>query len=411
MMTTISFFTPVVFVKDAFLTNVDGYFSYGSKRAVVVPFERDDMSYEVKIGNYPRSIFLTALKVLSLVSLVIPLIMLFAKIMLRAKYSFKLVNINDVKGKQPKIELTNSNEKKQNGEITNGNEKKPEQLKKDIFVFGDVHGTLEGFKENLRKAKIIDDNDNWIGGTAIVVQVGDVLDRGPKPKEAFDYLSELQKKALKNDGQVIRLLGDHELMFIQKKYDYAYPMKNEDCEELTDKILKDIKDKNIILSWTDGQRIYSHAGIRYSLRKQLKNEISEKQKKGKKQITYSDMTKEMNDILINAVNSNKFDHNLFKIREIRGGNGEGGPLGEDFDQLTLSQKANKIPQVVGHTPPLNNPSDSIRIRGNLICVDAGLAAYYGGQNAFIQIQGKSIFVYKKINDIWKKIEHNQNLDV
>jgi calcineurin-like phosphoesterase family protein len=51
------------------------------------------------------------------------------------------------------------------------------------IVIGDVHGELNGFKEILRHAGLIDDHDSWTGGRSLLIQTGDVIDRGPHSPE------------------------------------------------------------------------------------------------------------------------------------------------------------------------------------------------------------------------------------
>jgi hypothetical protein len=46
-----------------------------------------------------------------------------------------------------------------------------------IIVIGDIHGDWERMIKLLNIAKLIDKDDNWIGGNTVVVQVGDQIDR------------------------------------------------------------------------------------------------------------------------------------------------------------------------------------------------------------------------------------------
>lgn len=81
-----------------------------------------------------------------------------------------------------------------------------------VVALGDVHGDYEQFTRVLRDAKLINQQDNWIGGKAHFVQTGDVPDRGPKTRNAMDLLMKLEKQAKKAGGMVHALIGNHEAM-------------------------------------------------------------------------------------------------------------------------------------------------------------------------------------------------------
>jgi len=55
------------------------------------------------------------------------------------------------------------------------------------------------------------------------VQVGDLLDRGPKPREVMDLMMALEKEAPKSGGRVVSLLGNHEMMNIMGDLRYVTP--------------------------------------------------------------------------------------------------------------------------------------------------------------------------------------------
>ena len=81
-----------------------------------------------------------------------------------------------------------------------------------VVAIGDIHGALNGLREILRKAMLIDQKDRWVGGDATLVQTGDFLDRGPGATKVAELLMELQKQAPEQGGEVIVLLGNHEIL-------------------------------------------------------------------------------------------------------------------------------------------------------------------------------------------------------
>lgn len=81
-----------------------------------------------------------------------------------------------------------------------------------VVAIGDVHGAFDPFVAILREAGLVDKNRRWIGGKAVLVQTGDVLDRGPNSKQVLDLLRRLETDAAKAGGQVHALVGNHEVM-------------------------------------------------------------------------------------------------------------------------------------------------------------------------------------------------------
>jgi hypothetical protein len=81
-----------------------------------------------------------------------------------------------------------------------------------IVAIGDVHGADQNFAAILRKAGIIDDQQRWIAGRTILVQTGDMTDRGAGMRAALDLLMALEKQASDAGGRVYALLGNHEVM-------------------------------------------------------------------------------------------------------------------------------------------------------------------------------------------------------
>ena len=92
-----------------------------------------------------------------------------------------------------------------------------------IVVVGDVHGDLAALVDILVDAGVIDNRRNWKGGTAILVQTGDVPDRGPHSRKVMDLLIDLEKQARKAGGRVHALLGNHEVMNMLGDLRYVTP--------------------------------------------------------------------------------------------------------------------------------------------------------------------------------------------
>lgn len=81
-----------------------------------------------------------------------------------------------------------------------------------VVAVGDVHGAYDRFVGILRAAGLVDARARWSGGRAILVQTGDVLDRGPDSRKVLDLLRRLEREASRAGGRVHALVGNHEVM-------------------------------------------------------------------------------------------------------------------------------------------------------------------------------------------------------
>lgn len=90
-----------------------------------------------------------------------------------------------------------------------------------LVAIGDLHGDLEAVQKAFRLAGAVDANDTWIGGALVVVQTGDVVDRGDDDKKILDWLDRVQAEAKAAGGEVILLLGNHELMNVAGDFRYV----------------------------------------------------------------------------------------------------------------------------------------------------------------------------------------------
>ncbi|KAJ7980639.1 shewanella-like protein phosphatase 2 [Quillaja saponaria] len=90
-----------------------------------------------------------------------------------------------------------------------------------LIAVGDLHGDLQKSKEALRLARLIDGSDHWVGGSATVVQVGDVLDRGGDELKILYFLEKLKREASRTGGTFITMNGNHEIMNVDGDFRYV----------------------------------------------------------------------------------------------------------------------------------------------------------------------------------------------
>ena len=83
-----------------------------------------------------------------------------------------------------------------------------------IVAVGDLHGDFAAWRDIAGAAGVVGSRGQWTGGRTILVQVGDVVDRGPDSLKIIRDLMRLQKEAPKQGGRVVVLVGNHEAMNI-----------------------------------------------------------------------------------------------------------------------------------------------------------------------------------------------------
>ena len=128
-----------------------------------------------------------------------------------------------------------------------------------LICLGDVHGDLQALKNALEVAGVYEDpgtstkekkkdedefsyltmgltsyddnhnyyngvaeeKDTWVGKNTILVQCGDILDRGSEELSCLQLLTELSQQAVKYGGKVILLYGNHESLNALGLFQYA----------------------------------------------------------------------------------------------------------------------------------------------------------------------------------------------
>jgi hypothetical protein len=92
-----------------------------------------------------------------------------------------------------------------------------------IIAVGDVHGAFPQFVNILQRTGVIDTRYQWVGGSTIFVQDGDITSRGTQTRQCLDLVMQLEAQAGQQNGKVIPLLGNHEVMIIIGDLRYVLP--------------------------------------------------------------------------------------------------------------------------------------------------------------------------------------------
>ncbi|KAJ9471271.1 Shewanella-like protein phosphatase 2 [Diplonema papillatum] len=93
------------------------------------------------------------------------------------------------------------------------------------IAIGDLHGDLDAAMRVLKLARVVDDAGSWIGGRTVVVQLGDLTDRGTDSAGCVDLFLRLQAEAAAAGGEVVTILGNHELMNLSGDLRYVNPQE------------------------------------------------------------------------------------------------------------------------------------------------------------------------------------------
>ena len=92
-----------------------------------------------------------------------------------------------------------------------------------IVAVGDLHGDYSAWIDIARDAGLIDAKNKWSGGRTLLVQTGDIVDRGPDSLKIIRHLQKLDGEAKRAGGRVIVLLANHEAMQVTGDHRYVTP--------------------------------------------------------------------------------------------------------------------------------------------------------------------------------------------
>ena len=92
-----------------------------------------------------------------------------------------------------------------------------------IIGLGDVHGNFDGLCDILKRTGLINEAHHWTGGQTVLVQTGDLVDRGAREREVLDLIMLLESEAPEAGGQLEFVLGNHEVMNIMGDLRYVTP--------------------------------------------------------------------------------------------------------------------------------------------------------------------------------------------
>jgi len=100
---------------------------------------------------------------------------------------------------------------------------RPGKKAERVVVIGDIHADLGAGRDAFRLAGGIDDDDHWIGGDLVIVQLGDFIGRSYEDREVLDFLLEVRAKAEAGGGKVHLVIGNHEVFGARLELGWVAP--------------------------------------------------------------------------------------------------------------------------------------------------------------------------------------------
>lgn len=266
-----------------------------------------------------------------------------------------------------------------------------------VYSIADLHGDYEQFKmilQQLGLASFEGRDIHWTGGNSILVSTGDTVDRGEHSRPIYLAFQILAQQAPNHGGEVINILGNHELMNLGGDLRYVPPEEMESGGDYggqdaranewgpTGIIGRDLRARYVGAAMRAGT-VFVHAGLDPSILRRYGS--------GPKALD------NLNAKVRELINSETVDHVLL---------GEDGPFWNRFLAIGQEKKAcEKVEltlrmlgadrMVMGHTP--QRTGVNVRCEGpagpRVILADTFISAAYGmsgGRASAVEYSGNSV---------------------
>ncbi|KAG5498831.1 hypothetical protein JKF63_03120 [Porcisia hertigi] len=251
-----------------------------------------------------------------------------------------------------------------------------------LVAIGDLHGDYEQSISVLRLTRLIDNSNHWIGEDALLIQLGDILDVGPDDIRIVRYLMKLQVEAQAKGGDVVQLLGNHELRNFRGDYTAVSKasLAASGGESGRDLLLSNASDVGVYLRtrkaiFHHGPFLFMHGGFSTATASMITSLCKVEQ-------FNSELTKALLNGTISALAHNGLDltesdvedvSNPILVRSIL--NVKCNALGKVLDEKFSGIQS----VVVGHVPHDPRDFDDWRLcKGRLIDIDFGMSRWKKG---------------------------------
>jgi hypothetical protein len=245
-----------------------------------------------------------------------------------------------------------------------------------IIAIGDLHADLESSKKAFQIAGILNEKGEWIQDNIIVVQTGDLTDRGPDGETLLKWIQHLEKEAPKHNSQFYTLIGNHEAMNIKGDWRYVSPADVTSFGGLEER-KKSFSPGGFWSEWILSHEavldiqgnVFVHGGVSTGFAKDAKDLSYDVQ---------SALRSRRNELVLQ----------------------DNGPLWyrgywQNTEELACSEatfvlnKMNATRMIMGHTTQRDGKVRT-RCDGRLIAIDTGISKHYGENVAAIRIDEKGV---------------------
>ena len=319
-----------------------------------------------------------------------------------------------------------------------------------IIALGDLHGDYNNFVLILKGPGLVDSDLHWKGGRTHLVQVGDVMDRGPDARKILDLLKKLETEAEDSGGKVHLLIGNHEesnltglafdypgymtleqfLSFLPENYrrrleikyrksrgdrifkntDPFLPLTGETRKYWAKVMTNKAAQKKYFINFNNlyGKKILKHnAIIKINDIIFVHGGVSERLSTWKLQDLNNTVRKELKIIQKVQIYKEPYDGTKFEIaynddglywyRDLAEKQDEA--FQEEVTRILANLKAKYM--VIGHTTfrdPLNSLKDITLFNGRIYIIDTGIAAYYGSRISALIINNGKFSLWRDNNE-------------
>ena len=295
-----------------------------------------------------------------------------------------------------------------------------------IIAIGDLHGDYDAFLALMAQAGLIDAKGHWTGKQTTFVQLGDVVDRGPKSRDIILHLQRLQKEASLDGGKVIALIGNHEAMNMTNDLRYVPPeeFKNyvtrtseaareqvfqankakleadyrKENPQITDAEIKAKFQEKYPLGYVEQRLAWAPTGDigRWVLSNPVAVVLGDSLfVHGGISTKYDvDTLAQLNDMVHSALSTTATEDDAILDDQVgplwyRGFAEENDTTVKDIADVLKAFSVKRM--VIAHTPNLSGIKTLDE--GRVVLIDTGITASYGGTRSYLSIEGSSIFAH------------------